>query len=195
MAERGVIVSCETIRCWCFKFGPQYAKLIGRKHGRLGNVWHVDELFVRIQGRQVYLWRAVDQDGDVLDILVTKHCDKQAAKHFFRKVLEHQGQPPWKLITDRLKTYPAAHGEVFPSVRHRTAQYENNRAEVSHPHTREKERRMRRFRSVPQAQQLLAVQGSVQNLFRVGQQHLRADNHRLLRDRAFAEWKEVICIC
>ena len=151
LAERGVIVSYETIRSWCFKFGPQYAKSIRRKQGRLGDIWHVDELFVRIQGRQVYLWRAVDQDGDVLDILVTKRRDKQAAKRFFRKVLKHQGQPPWKLITDRLNTYPAAHREVFPSVEHRTGQYENNRAEVSHQHTREKDRQVRRFRSVSQA--------------------------------------------
>ena len=88
MAERGVIVSYETIRCWCLKFGPQYAKSVRRKQGRLGDIWHVDELFVRIQGRQVYLWRAVDQDGDVLDILVTKRRDKRAAKRFFRKVLK-----------------------------------------------------------------------------------------------------------
>ena len=126
LAERGVIVSYETIRCWCLKFGPEYAKSIRRKQGRLGDIWHVDELFVRIQGRQVYLWRAVDQDGDVLDILVTKR----------RK---EQGQPAWKLITDKLKTYPAVHREVFPSVEHKTGQYENNRAEVSptHPRTRE----------------------------------------------------------
>ncbi len=127
MAERGVIVSYETIRCWCLKFGPQYAKSIRRKQGRLGDIWHVDELFVRIQGRRVYLWRAVDQDGDVLDILVTRRRDKRAAKRFFRKVLKEQGQPPWQLITDKLKTYPAAHREVFPSVEHKTGQYENNR--------------------------------------------------------------------
>ena len=86
LAERGVIVSYETIRCWCIKFGPQYAKSIRKRQGRLGDIWHVDELFVRIQGRQVYLWRAVDQDGDVLDILVTKRQDRQAAKRCFRKV-------------------------------------------------------------------------------------------------------------
>ncbi len=127
LAERGVIVSYETIRCWCLKFGPQYAQSIRKKRGQLGDIWHVDELFVRIQGRRVYLWRAVDQDGDVLDILVTQRRDKRAAKRFFRKVLKEQGQPPWQLITDKLKTYPAAHREVFPSVEHRTGQYENNR--------------------------------------------------------------------
>ena len=119
---------------------PGYAKSVRRKQGRLGDIWHVDELFVRIQGRQVYLWRAVDQDGDVLDILVTTRRDKRAAKRFFRKVLKKQGQSPWQLITDKLKTYPAAHREVFPSVEHKTGQYENNRAEVSHPtHPRTRE--------------------------------------------------------
>ena len=195
LADRGVIVSYETIRCWCLKFGPEYAKSIRRKQGRLGDIWHVDELFVRIQGRQVYLWRAVDQDGDVLDILVTKRRDKRAAKRFFRKVLKEQGQPPWKLITDKLKTYPAVHREVFPSVEHKTGQYENNRAEVSHQHTRKQERQMRRFKSIQQSQRFLSAHGPVQNLCRVGRHHLRAANHRLLRDRAFAEWQEVTCVC
>ncbi len=194
MAERGVIVSYETIRCWCLKFGPQYAKSVRRKQGRLGDIWHVDELFVRIQGRQVYLWRAVDQDGDVLDILVTKRRDKRAAKRFFRKVLKEQGQPPWQLITDKLKTYPAAHREVFPLVEHKTGQYENNRAEVSHQHTREQERQMRGFKSIEQAQRFLSVHGPVQNLFRVGRNHLKAVHQRLLRDRAFAYWREATCV-
>ena len=100
LAERGVLVSHETIRCWCLKLGPEHAKSIRKKQGRLGDIRHVDELFVRIQGRQVYLWRAVDQDGDVLDIPVTRRRDKRAAKRFFRKVLKEQGQPPWQLITD-----------------------------------------------------------------------------------------------
>ena len=191
MAERGVIVSYETIRCWCLKFGPQYAQSIRKKRGQLGDIWHVDELFVRIQGRRVYLWRAVDQDGDVLDILVTKRRDKRAAK---RKVLKKQGQPPWQLITDKLKSYPAAHREVFPSVEHKTGQYENNRAEVSHQHTREQERQMRGFKSIEQAQRFLSVHGPVQNLFRVGRNHLKAVHQRLLRDRAFAYWREATCV-
>ncbi len=191
LAERGVIVSYETIRCWCLKFGPQYAQSIRKKRGQLGDIWHVDELFVRIQGRRVYLWRAVDQDGDVLDILVTKRRDKRAAK---RKVLKKQGQPPWQLITDKLKSYPAAHREVFPSVEHKTGQYENNRAEVSHQHTREQEGQMRGFKSIEQAQRFLSVHGPVQNLFRVGRNHLKAVHQRLLRDRAFAYWREATCV-
>jgi len=99
----------------------------------------VDELFITIRGERHYLWRAVDQDGDVLDILVTRHRDKRAAKPFFHRVLKRQGQPPLTLVTDKLRSYPAAHREVFPSVTQRTGQYENNRAEVSHQHTRERE--------------------------------------------------------
>ena len=97
MAERGIIVSCETIRFWCSKFGTEYARKIRRKRGRLGDIWHVDEAFVRIQSRQMYLWRAVDQDGDALDILVlvTKRRNKRAAKRLFHKVLKGQGKPPW----------------------------------------------------------------------------------------------------
>ena len=193
LVERGIIVSYEAIRFWCLKFGPEYARTLRKKQGRLGDIWHVDELFVKIQGQQLYLWRAVDQDGDVLDILVTKRRDKRAAKRFFRKVSKAQGKPPWRLITDKLKSYPAAHREVFPSVEHRTGQYENNRAEVSHQHTREKERQMRRFKSIAQTQRLLAVHGPVQNLFRVGRHHLKAVHHRLLRDRAFDGWREATC--
>jgi len=194
LAERGITVSYEAIRFWCLKFGPKYARSIRRKQGRLGDSWFLDEVFVKIQGEQLYLWRAVDQDGDTLDILVTNKRNKRAAKRFFRKVLKGQGELPWKLITDKLGSYAAAHREIFPSVEHRTGRYENNRAEVSHQHTREKERQMRRFKSVAQAQRFLTVHGQVQNLFRVGRHHLKAAHHRLLRDRAFADWREVSCV-
>ena len=193
LAERGITVSYESIRHWCLKFGLTYARSLRGKQGRLGDIWHVDEVFLKIQGEQLYLWRAVDQDGDTLDILVTKRRDKRAAKRFFRKVLKVQGEVPWRLVTDKLKSYPAAHREVFPSVEHRTGQYENNRAEVSHQHTREQERQMRRFKSLAQAQRFLCVHGQVQNLFRVGRNHLKAVHHRLLRDRAFADWREITC--
>ena len=123
LAERGVTVSYEAIRSWCRKFGAEYARTRRRRQGRLGDIWHVDEVFITIRGERHYLWRAVDQDGDVLDILVTRHRNKRAAKRFFRKVLKRQGQPPWQLVTDKLRSYPAAHREVFPSVAHRTGKY------------------------------------------------------------------------
>ena len=195
LAERGVIVSYEAIRYWRRKFGPTFARSLRGKRGRLGENWFVDEVFIKIHGELHSLWRAVDQDGDVIDILVTKKRDKRAAKRFFRKVLKGQGQAPWQLTTDRLRSCSAAHREVFPSVEHRTGQYENNRAEVSHQPTREQERQMRRFKSMSQAQRFLSVHRPIQNLFRVGRHDLKAVHHRLLRERAFADWREATCVC
>ncbi len=108
LAERGVTVSYEAIRFWCRKFGPAYVHTLRRRQGRLGDIWHVDEVFITIRGQRHYLWRALNQDGDVLDILVTRHRDKRAAKRFFRKVLKHHGRLPWQLVTDKLRSYPAA---------------------------------------------------------------------------------------
>jgi putative transposase len=191
LAERGIIVSYETIRQWCQKFGPAYARRLKRRQGRLGDTWHLDELFVTIQGQRRYLWRAVDQDGDVIDILVQPRRDRRAAQCFFRKLLKGQGTEPWRLVTDKLRSYAAAHRTVMPSVIHDTGRYANNRAEVSHQPTRQRERQMRRFKSPAQAQRFLSVHGITQNLFRVGRHLLRAANHRMLRSRAFLVWNAV----
>ena len=191
LAERGVVVSYETIRQWCRKFGPHYAQKLRRKEGRLGDIWHLDELFVNIQGTRHYLWRAVDQDGDTIDILVQKHRNAHAAKRFFRKLMKGQSAPPWRLVTDKLRSYSAAHREVMPSLVHDTRQYANNRAEVSHQPTRQRERQMRGFRSAGQAQRFLSVHGVIQNFFRLGRHHLRSENYRFLRDRSFRDWSEV----
>ena len=137
---------------------------------------------------------AVDQDGDVMDILVQSRRDRRAAARFFRKLLKGQGREPRLLTTDKLRSYSAAHRTVMPSVVHSTTQYENNRAEVSHQSTRQRERQMRRFTSAAHAQRFLAVHGLVLNLFRVGR-HLLRSAHRLLRTRAFAEWDAVTCAC
>jgi putative transposase len=102
LAERGIIVSYETIRLWCQKFGPDYARKLKRRQGRLGDMWHLDEVFIRINGQQQYLWRAVDQDGDVIDILVQPRRDQRAAERFFRRLLRGQGQEPFRIITDKL---------------------------------------------------------------------------------------------
>ncbi len=191
LAERGVVVTYETIRQWCQKFGLHYARKLRRKRGRLGDIWHLDELFVNIQGKRHDLWRAVDQDGDVIDILVQRYRNAHAARRFFRKLLKGQGTVPWQVVTDKLRSYSAAHRQVMPSVVHATRQYANNRAEVSHQPTRQRERQMRRFKSPGQAQRFLAVHGEVQNLFRLGRHHLRSENYRWLRDRSFREWREV----
>ena len=166
VAQRGIIVSYEAIRHWCRTFGPVYARRLRRQRGRMGDTWYLDELFVVIQGQQQYLWRAVDQDGDVIDILVQSRRDRRAAARFFRKRLKAQGRGPLRLVTDKLRSYSAEHRTAMPSVIHSTRQYENNRAEVSHQPTRQRERQMRRFKSAAHAQRFLSVHGLVQNLFR-----------------------------
>ena len=174
LAERGITVSHETIHQWCLKFGSEYARRLKRRRGRLGDAWFVDEVFVRIQGKQKYLWRAVDQDGDVIDILVTARRDRAAAERFFKKLLKRQGREARALVTDKLASYGAARRRTMPSVRHVTTRYANNLAEASHLPTRQRERQMKRFKSAGRAQRFLSAHGAVQNLFRVGRHLLRA---------------------
>ena len=162
LAQRGVTVTYETSRQWCQRFGPVYARRLRRRRGRLGDTWHLDEVFVTIQGRQQYLWRAVDEDGDVLDILLQSHWNRRAAVRFFRTLLKTQGRIPRRLITDQLRSYAAACRTVMPSVVHVTDQYANNRAEVSHQPTRQRERQMRRFKSAAQLQRFASVHSIVQ---------------------------------
>src|ERR1700692_4847242 len=142
LAERGVTVSYEAIRLWCQKFGPDYARKLKRRQGRLGDIWHLDEVFIRINGKQQYLWRAVDQDGDVIDILVRPHRNQHAAERFFRRLLRGQGKEPFRIITDKLRSYSAAMRTILSGVNHNTERYANNRAEVSHQPTRQRERQM-----------------------------------------------------
>ena len=194
LAQRGITVSYEAIRQWCQTFGLDYARRLRRRRGRMGDTWYLDELFVTIQGRQQYLWRAVDEDGDELDILVQSRRNQQAAIRFFRKGLTGQGREPRRLVTDKLRSYPAACRTVLPSVVHVTDQYANNRAEVSHQPTRQRERQMRRFKSAAHVQRFASVHGRVQNLFRVGRHLVRAVHHRLLRTQAFGVWREVTCV-
>ncbi len=146
LAERGVLVTYETIRQWCRKFGQSYANTLRRRRPRPGDKWHLDEVFIGINGGQHYLWRAVDQDGTVLDILVQSRRDKRAATKFFRRLLKGLAYVPRVVITDKLASYGAAKREVLPSVEHRQHKRLNNRAENSHQPTRERERRMRRFK-------------------------------------------------
>jgi putative transposase len=193
LAERGIIVTYESIRKWCNHFGPEYARTLKKRNGRLGDNWYLDEVFIKIQGEFHYLWRAVDQDGDTIDILVQKRRNKQAAKRFFRKLLKGQCASPRRMMTDKLKSYSAAHREIMPLVTHSTEQYANNRAEVSHQPTRQRERQMRRFKSVGQAQRFLTVYGAVGSLFRLGRHVIRATHYRAFRDRAFEAWQEAAC--
>jgi len=140
-------VTYETIRQWCQKFGSAYARKLKKRQGRLGDTWHIDEVFVTLQGQRQYLWRAVDQDGDTIDILVQRRRHWRAAERFFRRLLKGQGGEPRWLVTDTLRSYDAAHRTIMPSVNHLNHVYANNRAEVSHEPTRQRERAMRGFTS------------------------------------------------
>jgi putative transposase len=190
-AQRGITVSYETIRHWSETFGLAYARRLRHQAGPVGDTWHLDELFVTIRGQRQYLWRAVDQEGDVIDILLQPRRDRHAAARFFRRLLKRSARVPWRLVTDRLGSYGAAHRVVMRSVVHDTTRYANNRAEVSHQPTRRRERHMRGFKSAAQAQRFLAVHDVVRNLFSVGRHQLRAAQQRLLRSRAFGTWDAV----
>jgi putative transposase len=171
--------------------GIEYARRLRRRQGRLGDTWHLEELFVTIQGQRQYLWRTVDQDGDVIDILVQPRRDQRAVDRFFRKLLKGQGREPRRLVTDKLRTYEAARRTLMPSVVHDTERYTNNRAEVSPEPIRQRERQMRGFQSVGQAQRFWSVHRVNQNLFRVRRHLLRSANHRMLRARSLLVWNEV----
>jgi len=191
LAERGVTVSYEAVRQWCLKFGSTFAKKLRHRRGRPGDTWYLDEMFITMGGARYYLWRAVDQDGETLDILVQKRRNTRAAKRFFRKLLKGLQYVPNRLVTDKLRSYGAAHRVSMPSVQHCTTQYANNRAEVSHQPTRQRERQMRRFKSPRHIQRFLSVHGPINNLFRLGRHLMQAVHYRLSRDRAFTTWREV----
>ncbi len=191
LAERGVIVTYETVRQWCRKFGQGYANALRRRRPRPGDKWHLDEVFISINGVQHYLWRAVDQDGTVLDILVQRQRNKAAAKQCFRKLLKGLAYVPRVLITDKRASYDAARREVLPSVEHRRHKGLNNRAENSHQPTRERERRMRRFKSPGHAQRFLAAYGPIAAHFRPRRHRLAAATYRQIRDERFATWRVV----
>jgi putative transposase len=191
---RGVIVSYEAIRKWCQKFGQSYANQLRRRRPRPGDKWHCDEMFLTINDERHYLWRAVDQDGYVLDILVQRRRDKQAAKRFFRKLLNGLRYVPWVIITDQLKSYGAAKREILPGVEHRQHRYLNNRAENSHQPTRQRERRMQGFKSAGHAQRFLSVYGPIAQHFRPRRHRLSASAHRQEMRRRFDTWQELITL-
>jgi putative transposase len=181
LAERGITVSRELIRPWCIKFGALYARRLTRRIGGYGDIFLIDEVFVKISGKQRYLWRAVDQDGEVVDVFLQARRDGAAAKCLFRRLLRSHGGEPRKIVTDKLRSYGVAHRELMPDVIHSTEQYENNRAEQSHEATRVRERGMRRFKSTSQAQRFVTTHAGVSNLFNLGRHLIRAQHYRNLR--------------
>jgi putative transposase len=189
LAERGIVVTYESIRLWCIKFGPRYARRLRRRHHGYGDTFFMDEVFVKIQGKQQYLWRAIDQDGEVVDVFLQDRRDGKAAMRLFKRLLKNHGGEPRKIVTDKLRSYGVAHRELIPDTIHDTSQYANNRAELSHQPTRTRERRMRRFKSSWQAQHFLSIHAAVYNLFNLGRHLISAEHYRLSRQRAFASWE------
>ena len=189
LAERGLDVSYETVRRWVLKFGPLFAKELRRRRHRPTSHWHLDEMAVLIAGRQFWLWRAVDDEGEVLDLLVQRRRDKTAAVKLMRKLLKKHGFAPDVLVTDQLRSYAAAKSELRLTARHEQGLRRNNRAENSHLPVRRRERKMQRFKSPGSAQRFLSVHAAVQNAFNV-QRHLVSRNTlRALRGEAFQNWR------
>ena len=192
LAERGITVSREAIRLWCIKFGVIYSRRLKRKHRGYGDAFYIDEAFIKINDKQHYLWRAVDQDGEVVDVYLQEKRDGAAAKRFFRRLIRNNGGEPRKIVTDKLRSYGVAHRELIPDTIHSTKQYENNLAEQSHEATRVRGRGMRKFKSTRQAQQFLGAHAAVSNLFNLGRHLVRAEHYRNLRESAFAEWSRAV---
>ncbi len=192
MAERGVRVSYDTIHQWCRKFGVTYANGLRRRRPRPGDKWHLDEVFIKINGKTHYLWRAVDQHGTVLDILVTSHRDAKAATRFFRKLLKGLEYVPRVLVTDKLASYGVARRRLLPGVEHRRSKYLNNRAENSHQPTRQRERAMKKFTSPGGAQRFLAAFSGISPHFRPHRHRLHADEYRREMTIRFTTWNQVV---
>jgi len=192
LAELGITVSREAIRLWCIKFGAIYTRRLKRTHRGYGDVFYIDEVFVKINGRRHYLWRAVDQDGEMVGVFLQARRDGATAKRFFRRLLRSHGGEPRKIVTDKLRRYGVAHRQLIPDAIVDNSQYANNRAEQSHEPTKVRERVMRKFKSIKQAQRFLGAHAAVSNLFNLGRHKVRAQHYRDLRVSTFAEWSRSV---
>ena len=191
LCERGITVSHEAIRQWCRKCGQDAAKRLRRRRPQPGDTWHLDEVFLTIHGERHYLWRAVDQDANVLDLLVQSRRHKHAAKKFFRKLLKGLQYVPRVIITDKLKSYGAAKREILPGVEHRQSRSLNNRCENSHRPTRQRERRMQGFKSAGHAQRFLSAYGPITQHFRPRRHLLSAFAYRQEMRQRFESWAAI----
>lgn len=192
LAERGIIVSHETIHFWVVKFGREYAKSIRRDRPRVGDKWHLDEVVISIRGKKHWLWRAVDQNGNALEILVQNRRNTKAATRFMRKLMKQYGIPR-VIISDKLLSYGAAKRDLAPGLEHRSHKGLNNAAEVSHQPTRRRERVMGRFKSARYAQLFLSTHDQINVLFRPHRHRLNATSYRHARSDAFAIWHDITC--
>ena len=192
LAERGIDLSYETVRQWALKFGRIYARQIRRRRPRPSDRWHLDEVFLKIDGKIVYLWRAVDDEREVLDILVQSKRDRKAALRLLRKLLKRQGHAPDAIVTDRLRSYGAALRESGLTDRHVTDGRSNNRAEVSHQPTRRRERQQIRFKSPGSAQRFLSCHAAIANHFNVQRHLISRRTLKTLRARASTDCREIV---
>lgn len=192
LAERGIEISYESVRLWCNKFGPHFSRRLRRRHAGFRDTFFIDEVFVTIAGRRHYPWRAVDQDGDVVDVYLQARRNADAAKRFFRRLLRSHGKSPRKIVTDKLGSYGVACRAMIPETIHITDRYANNRAELSHQPTRAGERGMRRISSPEQAQRFLSAHAAVYSLFNLQRHLASAAFYRLRQARAFECWKKTV---
>ncbi|MBL0116815.1 MAG: IS6 family transposase [Sphingomonadales bacterium] len=189
LAERGIDVSYETIRCWANKFGPAIAANIRRSCGRADRVWHLDEMVVRMGGKRMYMWRAVDKEGEVVDVLVQKRRNKAAALKLLSKLLKNQGHPPDAIVTDGLASYQAALRELGCLKRHKPGRLrDNNRVENSHLPVRRRERKMQRFKSQGQAQRFVSTHSAIYNIFNIQRHLISRNTMRQFRTFAMEQW-------
>jgi transposase-like protein len=194
LAERGLDISYETVRRWVAKFGPRFARELRRRRPRPTGRWHLDEMAVTIAGKRFWLWRAVDSEGEVLDLLVQSRRNTVAAVRLMRKLLRKQGFAPEVIVTDQLRSYGAAIGELGLSARHEQGLRQNNRAENSHQPTRRRERKMQRFKSAGSAQRFLSAHAAVHNTFTVERQLISRRSLKQSRAVAMEEWRSATAI-
>src|SRR5271156_6296918 len=191
-AERGLDVSYESVRSWVLKFGPMIARRLRRHRPRPSNCWHLDEMVVRIAGERMYLWRAVDHEGEILDMLVQRRRDKRAAVRLMRKLLRKQGFAPKIVVTDKLRSYGAAFRQLGVTCRHEQGLRKNNRAENSHQAVRRRERKMQQFKSAASAQRFLNIHAAVHNTFNLQRHLVSRSTLRIFRADAAAQWQRAI---
>ena len=192
LAERGLDISYETVRRWVLKFGPAIARRLRRRRPRPSDRWHLDEMVVRIAGKRMYLWRAVDHEGEVLDMLVQRRRDSRAALRLMRKLLKNQGSTPELLVTDKLRSYASAFRQLRLACRYEQGLRQNNRAENSHQVVRRRERKLQRFKSAKSAQRFLNMHAAVHNTFNLQRHLISRSTLRIFRAEAAAQWSDAV---
>ena len=192
LAERAIGVSYETVRRWVNHFGPIIAADLRKRRPTPHSIWHLDEVYLKIDGRMVYLWRAVDAEGEVLDVLVQSKRNKRAALKLMRKLLKKYAFVPLRLVTDDLRSYGAAVRDLRIESRHERGRWKDNRVDNSHQPTRRRERKLQRFKSAGSAQKFLSIHAAVYNTFNVQRHLTSAQTHRTLRAAAMNTWREAV---